>query len=142
MSHPLLLWACRLVLAGLFLLAATGKILEPHDFAGVIRNFQLLPRALSNLPAITVPWIEALAALAVLAGGRWFSAGLAWITAMLAGFTLLFFYVMALGIEVDCGCFGQLGALLAGEVGPGSVLRNLVLLGMCVILWRSPLARS
>lgn len=141
MRHPVLLWLCRIVLAGLFLLAAVGKIADPHAFAGVIRNFQLLPRALSNLPAITVPWIEGLAALALLAGGGWFRAGLAWITLMLAGFTLLFFYVMALGIEVDCGCFGQLGALLAGEVGIGSVIRNGVLLGLCAILWRSPLGR-
>lgn len=136
--HPALVWLFRLVLAGLFLLAAWGKILNPADFAAVIRRFALLPRALSNLPAITLPWVEALAALMILFG-PWRKAGLLWIGGMLAGFILLFVWAMAQGIDVDCGCFGALGSymsILAGKVGFGSIFRNLVLLGMVLLLWR------
>ncbi|MCA9786811.1 MAG: DoxX family membrane protein, partial [Candidatus Cloacimonetes bacterium] len=125
LAHPATLWTCRIVLAGLFLLAAWGKISEPHDFATVIRNFKLVPRAFSNLPAIVMPWLEALAALALLSGiAR--RAGLWWITLMLGFFTLSFFWVMSQGIVVDCGCFGKLGAALAGDVGLKSVIRNLI----------------
>lgn len=133
LAHPGTLWTCRLVLAGLFLLAAWGKISEPQDFATVIRNFKMLPRPLTNLPAIVMPWLEALAALGLLTG-IWRRAGLWWITLMLGFFTLSFFWVLSQGITVDCGCFGKLGAALAGDVGLKSIVRNTILLGMCAIL--------
>lgn len=133
-----LTWTVRLVLAGLFLLAATGKILNPGDFAAVIRRFHVLPRALSNLPAIALPWIEGLAALGLLTG-LWRRGAILWISLLLTGFIGLFVIAMARGIQVDCGCFGSLGVyirLLAGEVGVSSILRNLVLLAGCAWLWR------
>lgn len=136
--HPAIVWTIRLLLAGLFLLAAFGKILNPQDFATVIRKFHVLPRDWSNIPAIVLPWIEAVAAL-LLIFGPWRRAGLLWLGGMLAGFILLFVWALSTGIDVDCGCFGELGSymwLLAGKVGPGSILRNLVLLGMAALLWR------
>jgi putative oxidoreductase len=131
-------WAVRGVLAGLFLLAAVGKILNPDAFASVIRKFGVLPREWTHLPAILLPWIEAVAAVALLAG-PWRRGGIAWLAMLLAGFIGLFVWAMAQGIQVDCGCFGSLEIyvkLLAGDVGPGSILRNLILLAGCAWLWR------
>jgi uncharacterized membrane protein YphA (DoxX/SURF4 family) len=136
--HPALVWLFRLILAGLFLLAAVGKILNPADFAAVIRKFHVLPRLLSNFPAIVLPWIEALAALSLIFG-PWRRAAALWLGLLLSGFLLLFVWAMILGIDVDCGCFGDLGsymALLAGKVGPLSILRNLLLIGMAWLLFR------
>jgi uncharacterized membrane protein YphA (DoxX/SURF4 family) len=135
LAHPGTIWTFRVILAGLFLLAAWGKISEPQDFATVIRNFKMLPRPLTHLPAIIMPWLEALAALGLLTGfGR--RAGLWWITLMLGFFTLSFFWILSQGITVDCGCFGKLGSVLAGDVGIKSILRNTILLGMCAALLR------
>ena len=141
--HPLmvaLIWSFRVLLAGLFIFAAVGKIQVPHEFAAVIRKFHVLPRMLSNLPAMILPWVELLASLGLVTGVLR-RASLAWITLLLAVFTLLFVRVMALGILVDCGCFGILQKyvpLLAGDVGFGTLSRNLVLLGLCAFLWFAP----
>jgi hypothetical protein len=141
LSHPLLIWSFRILLAGLFILAAAGKIANPHEFAQVIRKFHVIPRSLSNLTAMTLPWIELLAACALfykpLRKG-----GILWLGGLLVGFTLMFFWVLQQGFVIDCGCFGRLDRfvkLLAGDIGLKSVLRNLVLISGTVLLWREAL---
>lgn len=143
MSRPLpwsmiLVWALRLLLGGLFLFAAVGKILNPAEFAVAIRKFQLLPHDWTNLPAIALPWIEAVAAL-LLITGPWRRGAVVWLGGLLVGFLGLFGWAMLQGLEVDCGCFGKLGIymkVLAGDVGWPAVFRNLVLVGMAYWLWR------
>ena len=133
-----IVWACRLVLGGLFLFAAFGKIMNPAEFAAAIRKFHVLPYDWSNLPAIVLPWIEALASL-FLIFGPWRKGAAIWLGGLLLGFLGLFIWALALGLEVDCGCFGKLGvymSVLAGDVGWKSILRNLVLLGMAGWIWR------
>ncbi|MDP2360561.1 MAG: MauE/DoxX family redox-associated membrane protein [bacterium] len=132
-----LAWIFRLVLGGLFLFAAFGKIQNPVEFAAAIRKFHVLPIAWTNVPAITLPWVEGLAGL-LLITGPWRRGAAAWLAILLAGFLGLFIWVLVLGLEVDCGCFGKLGvymSVLAGKVTPLSVGRNLVLLAMAVWLW-------
>ena len=48
----------RLLLGGIFVWASIYKILDPTAFAGVINNYQLLPDALINGFAVTLPWLE------------------------------------------------------------------------------------
>ncbi len=133
-----LIWVLRLLLAGLFVLAALGKIVNPHEFALVIRKFHVIPRDFSNFAAVTLPWIELLAAGALfLPSTR--KGGIAWLTLLLTSFTLMFFWVIWQGLEIDCGCFGALDRfvrLLAGNVGAKSILRNLLLILSCGLLWR------
>lgn len=134
----ILVWACRLVLGGLFLFAAFGKVQNPAEFAAAIRKFHVLPYAWSNLPAIVLPWIEALAAL-MLIFGPWRKGGAIWLGGLLVGFLGLFAWVLVQGLDVDCGCFGKLGvymSVLAGDVGWTSILRNLALLAMAGWSWR------
>jgi uncharacterized membrane protein YphA (DoxX/SURF4 family) len=131
-------WLFRLALGGLFLFAAFGKILHPAEFAAAIRKFHALPPQWSNLPAIALPWIEGLAGL-LLITGPWRRGALLWLAALLAGFLGLFAWALSQGLHVDCGCFGRLGvylSVLAGDVGPLSIARNLALLGMAGWLWR------
>lgn len=133
-----LVWALRLLLGGLFLFAAVGKILNPAEFAAAIRKFHVLPYDWTNLPAIVLPWIEAVAAL-LLITGPWRRGAVVWLGGLLVGFLGLFGWAMLQGLEVDCGCFGKLGIymkVLAGDVGWPSVFRNLVLVGMAGWLWR------
>jgi len=133
-----LVWIFRLTLGGLFLFAAFGKIQNPGEFAAAIRKFHVMPEAWSNLPAIGLPWIEGLAAL-LLITGPWRRGALLWLGGLLAGFIVLFIWTMALGLEVDCGCFGKLGiymSVLAGKVGPLSIARNVALLAMAAWLYR------
>lgn len=133
-----LVWFFRFVLGGLFLFAAFGKIQNPAEFAAAIRKFHVMPDAWSNLPAIALPWIEGLAAM-LLITGPWRKGALLWLGGLLAVFEALFLWVMVMGLEVDCGCFGNLGiymSVLAGKVGPLSIVRNLALLAMVWWLFR------
>ena len=61
---------CRLILAVIFLLASAPKIIAPHEFAIAVFRYQLLPDAAINLMAIFLPWIELVAAIAILIPAR------------------------------------------------------------------------
>lgn len=131
-------WLFRVLLGGLFVFAACGKILHPAEFAAAIRKFHALPPEWSNLPAIVLPWIEGLAGLFLITG-PWRRGAIVWLAGLLVAFEGLFVWALAQGLQVDCGCFGRLGvymSVLAGDVGPVSLVRNLVLLAMAGWLWR------
>ena len=137
LQNPFLVWTFRLIVAGLFIAASLGKILNPHEFSGIIRKFHVMPHALSNTAAIFIPWVELVAAIGLFVprirkGAIW------WMTLMLSGFIALFLWAMINGLDVDCGCFGEFGkyfALLAGDVGLSSIIRNAVLICFCRVLW-------
>ncbi|MEW5765080.1 MAG: MauE/DoxX family redox-associated membrane protein [Acidobacteriota bacterium] len=96
----------RWTLAGIFLYAAIPKILDPLGFAEDIGHYALVPDAVVNTLAVVLPWIEAVAALALLTG---FAAEGALLTVNL----LLLVFLGALGqawirgLDIDCGCFGH-----------------------------------
>ena len=87
-------------------------------------------------PAIAVPvvpWLE-VALGALLITGVWRPAVALAAAAMLAVFTALLVVRLAQGRRPPCACFG---AWSTRPVGPGSVLRNLVLIGLAlaVTIW-------
>ena len=96
----------RWALSGIFLYAAIPKILDPLGFAEDIGHYALVPDAAVNTLAVVLPWIEAVAALALLTG---FAAE----GALLTVNGLLFVFLVALGqawirgLDIDCGCFGH-----------------------------------
>ena len=124
-----LLLFLRLVLAAVFLYAAYMKLREPWMlFAMAIDAYQLLPQWASMLLGRTLPWVE-------LALGIWLAAGIA-LRYAAAGATLLlgvFLGIMirtyAIGLKIDCACFG-LGEQISGQ----TLLRDSILLGLSVAL--------
>ena len=121
------------VLAGLvFLAAALPKLADLPAFAGSIHNFHLeavLPEAATNLLAMTIPWVELVAGLALVAGVRP-RAGAFVYTALLAIFTIGVVQALARGLSFDCGCFGRAGS---GVIGAKKVGENLALIALGVI---------
>jgi len=97
--------AVRLVLGGLFVWAAVGKMGDPYSFYTSILAYDLpLPDALLRLAGMTVPWVELLCGLALLAN--------AWTEAALGVQVVLFgFFIAATGqawirgMNISCGCF-------------------------------------
>ena len=59
---------CRLLVGGVFVYASLDKILNPSEFAKVVYNYQILPLPLSNLLAMSLPWLELFAGLAIVIG--------------------------------------------------------------------------
>jgi len=133
---PAARWAERLgrwALAAVFLYASIPKILDPAGFAVDISHYDIVPEALLPLLAVTLPWIEALGALALITG---FAADGASVLILLLLLTFLGGLLQAWvrGIDLECGCFGH------KDAGTGNVLsallRDLAFIGIAIpVVW-------
>ena len=123
LTSPALIRACRVVIGLVLLAAALGKIGDPAALATQIRYYYLFPTGPENLIAISLPWIELLAGLALVSGMR-ARAG-AWLgVAMMVVFTLAVAQAMARGLNFECGCFGTGDAT---RIGFWKLLENIAL---------------
>lgn len=107
----------RFFLAGIFIYAGATKVwvlLAEHWslFAMSINSYGVLPDWAVNATAWTLPWLEMLLGVLLLAGWqvRWMAAAC---TALLAGFFAVMLRAYFLGLGIDCGCFGFGEALSA-----------------------------
>ena len=101
-------WTARAaawILGATFLAAALPKIIDPPGFAETIHAYRLLPEAGLAPLALTMPWLELLAALALITGRARRSAALL-VLLLLATFMAALALNLAHGNPVDCGCFG------------------------------------
>lgn len=124
-----LLIAGRLILGGIFVVAAYMKLKAPWlEFAGSLNAFELLPESWLEPIARTLPWGELALGVALISGlfQKWF--------ALIASLLLaLFFTVMVrsyiVGLKIDCGCFGPGEAL-----GPKTLARDFSMLALAVVV--------
>ncbi len=124
-----------LILAGVFLAAAIPKMLDPAGFALSIYRYHLLPGWTINPLAIILPWVELVAAGALLwprhRGGAALLLGV-----LLIVFTLALGSALARGLDVTCGCFSTNPD--AARAGIGNLVRNLALLAAAGWLLKRP----
>jgi hypothetical protein len=127
-------WAACLLVAAVFLLASVPKILNPAAFASAVYQMDLLPTMLVNPVAIYLPWIEFVAACALVILPPARRGALALLGFLLAAFTLALMWNFIRGTAMSCGCFG--GTFLETILPPWTApIRNLVLLGiLCIAL--------
>ena len=96
--------ACRLILGAIFIYASLDKVRHPGLFAEAVHNYHILPIALENLFALTLPWIELGVGVLLVAGFLTRSSAL-----VLGGLTLVFIVAIAInlwrGVDMACGCF-------------------------------------
>lgn len=121
--------AGRLALAVVFLWAAYTKLRDPWMiFAMEIDAMHVLPAAMLEPVARTMPWFELLLGVLLAAGIQMrYVAPVA--TALLAGFFGLLLVLYLRGFHGDCGCFGP-----GEQLGPRTLARDgaLVLLAAWV----------
>jgi putative oxidoreductase len=123
-------WVAGIVaflLGGLFIYATIHKIADPPDFAKIVYNYRIFPWP--NLVGVYMPWVELLAALALIVGvfiGKGKKGGAALIGLLLLVFMAGIGFNLARGNIVDCGCF-------AGSSGKS---RAELLLDMWLVLGR------
>lgn len=120
---------CRIGIGMVFLVAALAKIGDPAGFAAQIHHFRLAPEALDHLLAITLPWVELLAGLALVLdlrarAGAWLTAG------MMVVFTLAVATAVVRRLDIECGCFGTMDAT---RVGARKLVENLGLTAVALI---------
>ena len=95
---------CRLLVGGLFVAAALGKIADPPAFAHAIWNYQILPVEAVNAAALFIPWLELLAGTALVAGVYRRGAALL-VFGLLVVFSAALGWNIVRGVGIDCGCF-------------------------------------
>ena len=96
----------RVILGGIFIYAAAGKILYPADFSEAIANYQLVPVKAINFIAIILPWVELVAGLLLFNGFRTQSGNLI-IFLCLCVFSFGAFSALIRGLDINCGCFTE-----------------------------------
>ena len=136
----------RLVLGAFFVYASLDKIWSPAAFAKIVYQWQVAGPVPSNLVAVTLPWIELLAGL-LLVAGVWKRESSLVIALLLVVFLVAAASVIARGIDVEnCGCVSVAKAEARSSwppawtkgVGWFLVSRNLVLLGAALVLVLAP----
>ena len=96
----------RLTLALVFLAAAPQKIMAPAEFAASVGSYLILPDALINFTALTLPWLEIVVAI-LLVFRVWTGQALFLANAMLVVFLGAVASAHFRGIDLNCGCFSS-----------------------------------
>lgn len=114
--------------------AALAKLGDLVRFAEQVHNFRVVPTAVENLIAMTLPWVELVAALALVLGVR-ARAGAVVATALLALFTAGVVSAVARGLDFECGCFGTSDAT---RVGWSKIAQNVAMLAVAALACSRP----
>jgi uncharacterized membrane protein YphA (DoxX/SURF4 family) len=123
----------RLLGGGLFALAGFLKLQSPKAFALSIGSLKVLPPGMQDtlapILAYFVPWLEITLGLALVAG-LWAREAALLLALTVTSFTIALASVIARGMSVDCGCFGDaLDGIFGGsKVGWHSIARNVFFL--------------
>jgi uncharacterized membrane protein YphA (DoxX/SURF4 family) len=108
-----------------------SRVPDSAGFAKDIENYRVPPRQLTNLVAITFPWIEVAAGL-LLIFGIWSRASALVIGVMLIVFLLAIGQAVTRGLNISCGCFGTVEGRKVGLI---ALAQDVALLAMCAWLW-------
>ncbi len=94
-----------LLFGGVFIFAGVMKVRDPHLFLMDVRSFDLLPDPYAAWLALSLPWLEIIAGLAVITGiAR--RGGLLLLNLCLIAFFIAILSAWWRGISIQCGCFG------------------------------------
>lgn len=127
--HPFVRRGCQLVAGFIFVAAALPKIADLPAFAGSVHNFHLepvVPVAAVNLLAMTIPWVELTAGLALILGIKTRAGAFVYVFLMTL-FTVGVVAAMARGLSFDCGCFGK---ATSTTIGAKKLAENLLMLAV------------
>jgi putative oxidoreductase len=138
LAHPWLTVRVQIALGAIFVAAALPKISDPPSFAHMIYNYHLVPSGLINISALTMPWVEILAGMALILG-LWTRAARWIIGLMLVAFIIAISINLLRDNAIDCGCFDVSAANLTHEERLRDmwlvILRDVGMLVMVAQLW-------
>jgi len=138
-SRGRLVLACRLLLAVVLLVTATGKLLDIGGFVAVVATYRALPEPLLLPAALTLTLGELALCLWLLSGVRLATAALA---AVLLHVAYLVWSTAALarGLDIpNCGCFGVFWARPLTWV---TLVEDAVLLFVALAIYRGARLRA
>jgi putative oxidoreductase len=129
LRHPWTVRVCRIAIGVVFAYAGLAKVGDLAGFAQQIHNFRMVPIFAENVLAMTLPWIEIVAALALILCIRARSAAVL-TTALLVVFTIAVAAAYFRGLDIECGCFGTSDA---AQVGLKKLLENVGMIAVGAI---------
>lgn len=127
LDRPWLALGCRVILGAVFVYASWDKILNPAEFAKSVFNYQILPVVASNLVAMSLPWLELFAGLALIVGVLKVESSLL-VNGLLVIFIVAISIALVRGVDIDCGCFGA-GGGDGRRIGLLTLFQDLALVG-------------
>jgi uncharacterized membrane protein YphA (DoxX/SURF4 family) len=128
-GHGAVVRVAELAIGIVFLIAALAQVGDLQTFAGQVHNFRLVPIALENAVAMTLPWIELVCGLALVMGVRP-RAGAVVAAVLMLVFTVAVAAALARGLNIECGCFGKADA---SRVGGLKLAQNLGLVALSAV---------
>jgi putative oxidoreductase len=126
---------CRFILGGLFIYAGIHKVADPHGFAKIVYNYQLLPDILVTTLAVVMPWVEIIAGFFLVAGIFERTSAVV-LTSLLLIFSIAITINLIRGLNFDCGCFSTV-VTESGSDTVGLLIRDVLMLipGFLIILF-------
>ena len=116
---PWIFHSFRLFVGGLFLYTGATKLADVAGFSQSIAAYGILPAVLLPCAAVGLPALEVATGFGTLLNKRWAILG---ILAMMVMFTGVLGYGVAVGLEIDCGCFSTAETALAEKSAPAGFL--------------------
>ena len=142
LRNPRLLRLLAIVVGAVFVYASWDKILAPADFARIVYHYRLIgPNAvfgplLPNLLAVTLPWIELVTGLLLIAGA-WRREAALCAAGMLTSFVVAVSWALMQGIDIEnCGCFSVSGE--GRQAGLTLLVTDLALLAAAALVAVGP----
>ena len=113
-AQPWIGLVARLGLGGVLLYAGYLKAFTPDKSMMAVRAYELLPIWLANAFGLVLPWLEIGAGILLIIGiGVRYTAIFG--SALMVAFIFAISQAWARGLSIDCGCFGNGGAVAPGE---------------------------
>lgn len=140
-AQPWLTLLARLILGGVLIAAGALKVGNLQKSAMAVRAYEMLPVWMANLLGYALPWIEIGIGLLLVLGALVKINGLLGALIMLAFITAIA-QAWARGLSIDCGCFGDGGAVDPEDTKYlSTIIRDIGLLGLGVFLYFYPKGR-
>jgi uncharacterized membrane protein YphA (DoxX/SURF4 family) len=95
----------RFGLAIVFLWAGIAKLLDLWAFVQAVERYQIVHGVLAKMIAFTLPWLEVLAGICMVAQ-RWVRGAMLLAAMMFCMFLAALILAKARGLDISCGCFG------------------------------------
>lgn len=122
----------RLSLGGLFIYTSLHKIHNAVRFKDAVVNYEILPYWIVNIAAITIPWLEFMIGILLIAGVIVRACTIVNCSLLLL-FTAAIGINIVRGIEIYCGCFSE--GNLNSMTNYSHILFNTIWLVLGIILF-------
>jgi uncharacterized membrane protein YphA (DoxX/SURF4 family) len=121
----------RALLGGMFLYAGFAKLMRPASFADEIHRLAVLPDAMVDAAAITLPWFEIWLGAGLISGWRLAAFALGSVTLCLV-FLAVLWHSRLRHLPLECMCFGTAPPRIFQAVPP--LWRDGAMLGGSLLL--------